>query len=150
MYLRILEDRRKFRFYRMLPEEKSRVVKLLVEVLSQREEILVAVLFGGFVNCEIFRDVDIAVFTGFAVPYNQVEVYEEELSRSLEKLISLPVDVRVIDYAPPWFKIRALRGIVLIEKEPALAVRLAFKAYQEIENIKAKIRKLELLAKLEE
>ncbi|OYT25410.1 MAG: DNA polymerase subunit beta [Thermoprotei archaeon ex4572_64] len=143
MYLRILEDRRKFRFYRMSSEEKNKVVKLLMEVLSGRGEILVAVLFGGFVNYEVFRDVDIAVFTGFTVPYNQVEVYEEELSRSLEKLIGLPVDVRVIDYAPPWFKIKALRGIVLIEKEPALAVRLAFKAHQEIEDIRAKIRKLE-------
>ncbi|MHA1616332.1 MAG: nucleotidyltransferase domain-containing protein [Candidatus Njordarchaeales archaeon] len=142
MSLRILEDKRKFEFHSLGPEEKNRVIKLLLKALREREEVLLAVVFGGFVKSRIFRDIDIAVFTGYTIPYNKVEEYEEELSRNLEKLVGLPVDVRVIDYAPPWFRVKALEGIVLVEKEPALATRLKFKSRQEIEDIKAKLRKI--------
>ncbi len=138
MSLRILEDRRKFEFHRLSPEERVRVLRLLSKVLEHRVEVLLAVVFGGFIKSEVFRDVDIAVFTGYRVPYNRVEEYEEELSRGLENLIKLPVDVKVIDYAPPWFRAKALDGVVLIEREPALAVRLKFKSLQEVRDIKAK------------
>ncbi|MHA1609459.1 MAG: nucleotidyltransferase domain-containing protein [Candidatus Njordarchaeales archaeon] len=142
MSLRILEDKRKFEFHSLDPKEKEKVVKLLLKALKGRKEVLLAVVFGGFVKSSIFRDIDIAVFTGYTIPYNKVEEYEEELSRNLEKLVELPVDVRVIDYAPPWFRIKALEGIVLVEKEPALAARLKFKSQQEIEDIKAKLHKI--------
>ncbi|MHA1589125.1 MAG: nucleotidyltransferase domain-containing protein [Candidatus Njordarchaeales archaeon] len=142
MSLRILEDKRKFEFHSLDPKEKEKVVKLLLKALKGRKEVLLAVVFGGFVKSSIFRDIDIAVFTGYTIPYNKVEEYEEELSRNLEKLVELPVDVRVIDYAPPWFRIKALEGITLVEKEPALVARLKFKSQQEIEDIKAKLRKI--------
>ncbi|RLG78307.1 MAG: nucleotidyltransferase domain-containing protein [Thermoprotei archaeon] len=144
MPLRILEDKRKFEFHKLTCEEKNKVIKLLSRILSNRREILLAVIFGGFVKHKIFRDVDIAVFTGYTIPYDKVELYEEELSENLESIIKLPVDVRVIDYAPSWFRIKALDGIVLVEREPALIVRLKFKAHQEIEDIKAKIHRIPL------
>lgn len=142
MSLRILEDERRFRFYRLLPEERDEVIKALSKSLGRRDEVLLAVVFGGFVNSELFRDVDVAIFTGYVVPYEGVEPYEEELSKELKSIIKLPVDVRVIDYAPPWFKVKALDGVILVEKQPALAARLRFKALQEIEDIKAKIVKV--------
>jgi len=141
--LRILEDKRKFKFYRLDSEEKDRIVRILIEALKERGEVLLAMVFGGFVKSGIFRDIDVAIFTGYSIPYGRVEEYEEELSRSLENLSRLPVDVRVIDYAPPWFRIKALEGITIVEREPALAVRLKFKSRQEIEDLKAKLRRVE-------
>jgi len=114
---------------------------LLSEILSRRNEILLAVIFGGFVESKIFRDIDIAVFTGYKIPYDKVELYEEELSKLLESMVNLPIDVKVIDYAPPYFREKALNGIVLAEREPALTARLKFKSHQEIEDIKFKIRR---------
>ena len=54
------------------------------------------------------------------------------------------MDVRLIDYSPPWFRVKALRGIILVEREPALAERLRFKSIQEMKDIEVKLYKLEL------
>jgi len=140
--LRTLEDKRKFEFHRLDSKEKNKVTRLLSRALKERKEVLLAVIFGGFVKSEIFRDVDIAVFTGYTIPYDKVEEYEEKLTRNLEGLVGLPIDVRVIDYAPPWFRMKALEGLVLVEREPALVVRLKFKSQQEIEDLKAKTLKI--------
>ena len=145
MYLRTLEDERKFRFHSISSEEKAEVIKLLTKALSKRREILLAVIFGSFTFSGVFRDIDVAVFIGYAIPYDKVEQYEEELALELESLVKKPVDVWVIDYAPPWFRVRALEGIVLIEKQPALATKMKFKALQEINDLKAKIKKLKHL-----
>ncbi len=144
MSLRIREDGRRFRFYSLDPGDRDRVLKQLSRDLSGRREILLAVVYGGFVEHDIFRDIDIAVFTGYSVPYSRVEEYEEKLSRSLEKLIDISVDLRLIDYSPPWFRVKALRGIILVEREPALAERLRFKSIQEMKDIEVKLHKLEL------
>jgi len=106
--------------------------------------VLPATVYRGFVKNQLFRDVDIAVFTGYTVPYAGVEECEDELSESFSRHVGIPVDVREVDYAPPWFRVRVLEGLVLIERAPALAARLSFKSQQEIEDIKAKIRRAEL------
>jgi len=139
--LRILEDRRKFEFHMLEPGERAQLIDLLRETLRTRGDVLAATVYGGFVKNQLFRDIDIAVFTGYTVPYARVEEYEDELSESLSRLVGIPVDVRVVDYAPPQFRVRALGGVVLIERVPALAARLRFKSQQEIEDIKAKIHR---------
>ena len=144
MSLRILEDKRRFEFHRLSPGERDRVVKALAKALSGREEIVLAVVFGGFVKSEVFRDIDVAVFTRYTIPYDRVEVFEEELSKYLESIVGLPVDVRVIDYAPSWFRVRALNGVVLVERKPALVARLRFKSWQEVNDFKAKLHKASL------
>ncbi len=142
MSLRTLEDKRRFEYHRLSPQEKDVVLKSLAEALSKRKEVLLAVVFGGFVRSEVFRDIDIAIFTGYSIPYDKVELYEEELSRSLESIVKFPIDVKVVDYAPAWFRVKALEGVVLVERQPALAARLRFKAQQEITDLKTKIQKL--------
>lgn len=97
-----------------------------------------AVLYGSFLKHQVFRDIDIAIYTGYAVKPDHAEAYQEQLSQQLEKLVGLPVDVKVIDYAPPWFRAEALKGKTLVEKTPALTARLRFKAIQETLDIKAK------------
>ena len=83
MSLRIFEDERKFEFHSLDSKEKDKAVKLLSEALKGRRKVLLAVVFGGFVKSRMFRDIDVAVFTGYAIPYSKVEEFEEELSRSL-------------------------------------------------------------------
>ncbi len=142
MSLRILEDKRKFTYYRLKDEEKNKIIKTLSNILRKRKEILLAVVFGSFVRSEVFRDIDVAVFTGYKIPYNEVEVYEENLAKDIESLINIPVDVVVIDYAPPWFRVKALEGTVLVEREVALAARLKFKSTQEVNDLLAKMQKI--------
>ncbi len=104
MYLRILEDKKKFTYHKASEEDKKKIITIIKQVLSKRKEILVAVVFGSFTNSNTFRDIDIAVFTGYTIPYNKVEEYQETLAKELEKQLKIPVDITIIDYAPPWIK----------------------------------------------
>lgn len=45
-----LEEKEKFRFYRLRPEEKERLLKKLKEELSRHEEVKLAVVYGSFLK----------------------------------------------------------------------------------------------------
>ena len=138
MSLRSLEEKRKFRFYRLSHEKKQELIKKIRGFLNKYDEILLAVIYGSFIRSESIRDIDIAVFTRYKIPYNKVEEFEDTLSRAIEEEVGLPIDLKIIDYAPPWFHIKALDGIVVLEKSSAMVARLKFKARQEINDIQAK------------
>jgi len=138
MSLRSLEEKRKFRFYRLSHEKKQELIKKIRGFLNKYDEILLAVIYGSFIRSESIRDIDIAVFTRYKIPYNKVEEFEDTLSRAIEEEVGLPIDLKIIDYAPPWFRIKALDGIVVLEKSSAMVARLKFKARQEINDIQAK------------
>ena len=52
-------------------------------------------------------------------------VYAEKLSVELAEQAGVPVDVVVLNYAPMWLRLRALKGRVIVDKDPLL--RLALK-----------------------
>ncbi|MEM1517306.1 MAG: hypothetical protein QXW88_07290, partial [Thermofilum sp.] len=82
--LRTLEEER--RRPRSMPwEERRGVLELLQRLLYEREEVLLAVVHGGFASSNIFRDVDVAVYTGYAVSYDSEPVYVDELRETLEE-----------------------------------------------------------------
>ncbi|GEM_PF-5067337 len=64
MSLRIREDRQRFTFYRLSDPEKGEVKRRLLEALLPREEILAAIVYGGFISSSVFRDIDVGVLTG--------------------------------------------------------------------------------------
>ncbi len=74
-------------------------------------------VFGGFITSELFRDIDVAIFTGFSIPLEKEMEYCEELSEALTEKVGIYVDVRLLDYAPPWFREEALSKCqVLIDR----------------------------------
>ena len=108
----------------------------LREALGERREILLAVLHGGFASSKVFRDVDIAVYTGYRVKYEDEPLYTLELSEELTRLAGLPVDVHLLDYAPPGFQVEALRKcIVLVERLPGLRSKLLIHALEDREKL---------------
>jgi len=142
--LRAIEEKRKFEYHRLSQEEKKKIMKIIAKEIEKFPEVIAAVIFGGFIESELFRDIDIAIFTGYKISYNDVEAFEEKLSNKLEEIVKIPIDVKIIDYAPSWFKVNALSGKKIVEREAAIVARLKFKALQEIEDIKAKYKKIKL------
>jgi len=142
--LRAIEEKRKFEYHRLSQEEKKKIMKVIAKEIEKFPEVIAAVIFGGFIESELFRDIDIAIFTGYKISYNDVEAFEEKLSNKLEEIVKIPIDVKIIDYAPSWFKVNALSGKKIVEREGAIVARLKFKALQEIEDIKAKYKKVKL------
>jgi len=107
--------------------------------LVKEDRIILAVVYGGFLRSEVFRDVDLAVFTGYSVSPSEEVEFCETFSRRLERAVGFPLDVRLLDYAPPGFRLSVLReGKVLLERRACLSVDLRAAASREIADIRAK------------
>jgi predicted nucleotidyltransferase len=130
-----LEEAERFRFHRLSREEKERIVETLRRALEERSEVMLAVLYGSLLRETSFRDVDVAVYLKENLdPLD----YQLTLSMELEKLLSLPVDAKVLNNAPPWFLKKILEeGRVLVEKAPFTVEKLYLKALDEINMLKA-------------
>ncbi|MEM2677304.1 MAG: hypothetical protein QXU62_01565, partial [Thermofilaceae archaeon] len=65
-------------------EEHEAVIKLVSRALETREEIVFAVVFGGFPGRPVFRDLDVGVYLGgFRGDAIDAAVYAEKLSVEL-------------------------------------------------------------------
>jgi len=99
-------------------EEKQQLSDLLVGLLSNREEILFAYVYGSCLH-GAFRDIDIGVFlrdgsSGVAEPLR----YEMALEQDLEDSTGVPIDVRVLNAAPLPFAYSVLQtGEVLVSRD---------------------------------
>ena len=123
------EERERFTFHRLSREGREEVVRKLAEVLSGRDEVLLAVVHGSFVEDIPFRDVDLAVYVrGCFDPLD----YKFTLDEELERVIGYVVDTQVLNDAPYYFVINVLqRGRVVVEKICFLREALLLKAFDE-------------------
>ncbi len=121
-----LERKERFRFYRLCWEEKEGVLGRLRELLLGRGEIVLAVVFGSFLKDYLFRDVDIAVYVSKSVdPLD----YKLSLERELSKHISYPVDVTVLNMAPPWLIKKIIEeGRTVLVKQLYITEKIYLKA----------------------
>jgi predicted nucleotidyltransferase len=100
------------------------------------------VLHGGFVESEVFRDIDVVIL--LALDVGDVIDYVEGLREELEKATGLPVDVQVLNEAPPAFAYQVLsKGRILVEREAGLAARLRLHAADDLERLRRARRILE-------
>jgi len=109
------------------PGEKERLLSSLRELLGKRDEVLFAVVFGGFLEDRPFRDVDVGVYLAYgraAEDIVEAALYAEELGVELSEALGLPVDVVVLNHVPAKLLLRALRGRVLVDKDPIKRARL--------------------------
>jgi uncharacterized protein YutE (UPF0331/DUF86 family)/predicted nucleotidyltransferase len=98
--------------WRVHEEEKGRVEERLAGALAGEPDVVFAYLHGSFVEGEVFRDIDVAVFLDpFPTP---AWPREAELAARLEATLRraglpFPVDVRALNAAPPAFRFAAIR-----------------------------------------
>ncbi len=131
-----IEERERFRFYSLNRSEKRKVVKKIIDVISERSEIVLAIIYGSFIRDYPFRDIDLAVYVS-----NRVDPlkYKIELDRVLSDSIGYPFDTHVLNYAPPWFTKEVIEnGQVILEKKPLLDIILYKRAIEENESIEFK------------
>lgn len=132
--LRRLDEKRKVPKRMPLPE-REQVMHTISGMLRNHREVVLAVAHGGFIRFDLFRDVDIAVFTNYQVSYDDEPYYVDSLRDELEKKVGLPVDVQLLDYAPPIFRIKALNGLLLFERISGLRAILKFHSIEEYSSI---------------
>ena len=84
---------------------------------SRHPEILAAYVFGSFAREEAFKDLDVAVFLD-GPPAAPLE-FELKLEGDLEKLLRMPVDVRILNHAPQPFQYTVIyEGVLLLDQDP--------------------------------
>jgi predicted nucleotidyltransferase len=118
-----------------LGDEKRKIsnpdlIKVLREKLEAREEIVFATVFGSFLECSGFHDVDIGIHVDREVIKDVIDasLYSEELSKDLVGKIGVPVDIVILNFAPMWLIRRALNGILLVDRDPVLRAALRLTA----------------------
>jgi len=117
----------RFKYYRLSPEEKSRVVEKLREAL-RAGGVKLAVLFGSFTEMDSFRDIDIAVYLEDPGDLDRIL----ELGAKLEEKIGIPVDVAPLHALPPRFRLKVLtKGLILLE-EPGLYEAVLIETLDEL------------------
>ncbi|MEM2370707.1 MAG: nucleotidyltransferase domain-containing protein [Candidatus Bathyarchaeia archaeon] len=111
-----------FKYRRMAGEEREKLLEGLRRVLESVDGVLFAYVYGSFVERDLFRDVDVAVW--IKKPEETLR-YEVDLSSRLEADFKIPIDVRVLNEAPLPFKyIVFSRGILLFSRDEEVRVNV--------------------------
>jgi len=133
--LRILEEERK-RPKRMPFEEREKLLNVIKHVLESREEIELVVVHGGFIESEVFRDIDMAIYTSHRIGIDKAPEYVFMLKDMLEKTTGLCVDIHLLDYAPPGIVYNVLQhGRILIEKHVGTSSILRIHALEDLRRL---------------
>jgi predicted nucleotidyltransferase len=107
----------------LVKEERKEIKEVLSNCLEKEEPILFAYLHGSFAEERPFRDIDIAVFVdGSRISKARALDFEMSISLRLEKIIKMPIDVKIINYAPLAFQFYSTAGRLLICNEDDLRV----------------------------
>jgi predicted nucleotidyltransferase len=105
----VFEER--FRYYRFSKNEKEVLLKKIKEFLS-RYDIDLAIVFGSFVEGDVFRDIDIAIYS-YAMDLDKLL----KINSELELELGIPIDIVPLDQLNPIFRLKILRkGLVIVEK----------------------------------
>ncbi len=128
----IEESRRKTKILSV--HEKREIIKLLKEAFNNIDEVSLAIIHGGFIECRVFRDIDIALYLS-CVPLREDVL--EEVREALEKKLDIAIDIQILNYAPPRFIVKALKnGLIIVEKVPGFRGILFIHALEELNRLK--------------
>lgn len=100
--------------------KKNELIDLLARHLDRYEEILFAFAHGSFMENGPFRDLDVAVFLQPDIVPEINFRYEMQMASQIEKALDIPfsADVRVLNKAKLSFRYHALRGCLLLDRQP--------------------------------
>ena len=130
-------------------ETRKRAIEVISKFLAKREEVVLALIFGGFLDERPVRDIDVAVYTDYKVSYEEWPAYVDELSSSLERKLKeelgllKAVDVVLLEYLPPRVRAKALsEGLVILNRSPGLRGLLLLRTLEEINALRRKVQKV--------
>jgi predicted nucleotidyltransferase len=135
--LRILEEAR--RRPKTIPRDvREKILRIIAERLGARGEVEL-VVFGGFIESEVFRDIDIALYTSHIVDIDEAPTYVDAIREELEKVTGIGVDVLLIEpeYTPPHLINHLLsRGRIIVEKKSGISSILRIHAIEEMRRLR--------------
>lgn len=123
-----------FKYLKLTSEEKEDLLKSLKRELESVEGIVFAYVHGGFIEREVFRDVDVAVWIkNLEDAYN----YEVGLSVKLEANLRVPIDLHVLNKAPLPFKHYVfIRGKLLLSKDEKTRIKIVEETLRQYMDVR--------------
>ena len=124
-----------FKYRKLTAEEKEKLLNSLRRELESVDGIVFAYVHGGFIDMEVFRDVDLAVW--IKNPQDAFS-YEVDLSAKLEANLKTPIDLHVLNQAPLSFKHNAFtRGKLLFSKDEETRIKLIDETVRQYADARA-------------
>jgi len=136
--LRILEEARR-RPMTIPRDVREKILRIIAERLGARGEVEFVVVFGGFIESEVFRDIDIALYTSHIVDIDEAPTYVDAIREELEKVTGIGVDVLLLEpeYTPPHLINHLLsRGRIIVEKKSGISSILRIHAIEEMRRLR--------------
>lgn len=114
--------------------ESHGIERELARYLAAQPQVILAFLFGSMSKGKArpSSDVDLAVY--LEAPYDSNEV--RRLWNGLEDLTRRDVDLVVLNDAPPGIAWAAMKGRILVNKAPKLAIELMLEKSREAEDFR--------------
>lgn len=118
--------------------ERQLFERRLAELLRHRDEIVFAYLYGSFAENLPFHDIDLGIYT-LGIKQGESTSYSLALSQGLSKEVQVPVDVRVLNFAPVSFVYHAIRGHLIFDRNEELRAHIVGQAVQKYLDLKLMI-----------
>jgi predicted nucleotidyltransferase len=113
-------------------KDVNSVAKVVREVLERFDFIEVAVIFGSVLRRSIVRDIDIGIAVNREI---SLEEYNE-IASLLEQALNIPVDLVILNDAPPLLRFKALvEGIKVIVRDKKKLFYMITESFMELEDI---------------
>jgi hypothetical protein len=100
-------------------EERERIEQCLAAELAGDRSVTFAYLYGSFVESQPFHDIDVGVYLE-NVQADRVTATALDLAQRLSDRARMPVDVRILNFAPVSFLYHVLRGQLVFCRDDAV------------------------------
>lgn len=121
--------------YQFSQEGKGKLIERLKDFLRGRDEIVFAYVFGSFAEEEAFHDIDIGIYLS-EISQEQSTQYGLALSQAISNRLRIPVDARVLNFAPASFLYQVIRGKLIIERNEEILARIREQTVQRYLDLK--------------
>ncbi len=115
------------KIYLLATSERNEITSVIRELIAPDDQVIFAYLHGSFYANQPFRDIDLAVYLTDLLPDQRLK-YALKLEDSIEQTVKYPVDLQVLNAAPPTFCYMVIKnGCQLVNKDDNL--RAEFETY---------------------
>lgn len=115
--------------------QKERLMGQIKDSLREYPEIAFAYLYGSFAENLPFHDIDVGIYlTG--VGQGESTPYSLALSQTLSREVKVPVDVRVLNFAPVSFVYQVIRGILISDRNEELRAHVVEETVRKYLDLK--------------
>ena len=121
-------------------EQREELIKRLEKGLRDHEEIAFAYLYGSFAEDLSFHDIDVGIYLS-GIEQEEPTFYGIALSQTLSREVQVPVDVRVLNFAPVPFVYQVIRGMLIIDRNEELRVHVVEETVRKYLDLKPMIHK---------